>query len=153
MKISINCSLAQQTVTSCPTKSESWVMMSIASSKDVDKSLAFIEKALEIDPNSVYAYLTKGNIYLESGQIEDAIGVFRHASLLSRDISIYDGLVHSYLIINQTKEAFNLASTLFKSAPVPRTMGKIDFVKSSSFRIGSESLTRKTVRGNLSSST
>jgi hypothetical protein len=77
---------------------------------------------LDLDPINIHAGIIKASLLLESSRIEEAITSFRQVSLLSRDIAIYDGLVHAYLLLNQTKEAFNLASTLFKSAPVPRTM-------------------------------
>jgi hypothetical protein len=38
--------LAQQAVNTCPTKAESWIIMSLASQKDTNKSLVFIEKVI-----------------------------------------------------------------------------------------------------------
>jgi hypothetical protein len=36
--------LALQAISTCPTIAESWIIMSLASQKDTEKSLVFIEK-------------------------------------------------------------------------------------------------------------
>ena len=70
------------------------------------------------------SFLTRilGAVLLEQQHVSDAISHFRKAIFLSHDLNAYEGLAHCYLLQNQTKEAFELSSRLFRKYPVPRTM-------------------------------
>jgi outer membrane protein OmpA-like peptidoglycan-associated protein len=92
------------------------------SSRDYDKALNFVDKAIADDPSFTEAYLLKGDIFADEGRIPDAIEYYRLAAKSNPDFSpdLYFILAGHELSTGLYKEARSNFSRFLDYKNVPQ---------------------------------
>lgn len=127
-----------------PNSSECWSCMAINFERQnqFESAIKAIEKAITIQPDSVFAYFIKGTLLLDQKLYEEAISVFKNMHSISKDLIITCGLIQSLLFFNKEKEALievNLLSKLYPNHIVTNLMMGNVFFKNRKFKNARES--------------
>ena len=78
--------------------------------QNMEMAIRAVDKALELNPSFILAYLWKGHLLLMAQQHNKAILIYKQAKKISTDIRIYQGLVKAHLSIPQHfQDALNIA--------------------------------------------
>ncbi|KAH6563245.1 hypothetical protein BASA62_008671 [Batrachochytrium salamandrivorans] len=109
---------------------EPWVVAARYSQlkNNIDMAIAYTSKALILSPRHLAALHTRGDLFHQKGQYQDAIKNFRTAYSISRDIKTYEGLVHCYSMSHCGEEAAFLAKEAVTLMPsCPRALSLVAF--------------------------
>jgi len=104
-----------------PHRSETWSAISLIHNLKFPKqfkfTLAFIDKALRLNPTYWFGYVQKGWLYLRQSLHEKSVECFRNALRIEANVFSYTGLVKAKLSDDKSQEAVNLASECLKLFP------------------------------------
>ncbi|KAJ8330247.1 Anaphase promoting complex subunit 7, variant 2 [Batrachochytrium dendrobatidis] len=98
---------------------EPWVIIARYSqiNNHLGKALEYTKKAIMCNSRHLPAYHAQGNILINQGLYDEAIGVYRTAHRISRDIMTYEGLVHCYISSKRMSEAIMFAEEALRLMP------------------------------------
>ena len=88
---------------------------------DVDKALAFIERAIKADPRYALAYRVKGSVLLNNNQPDVAAIAYFQANNIDRDIQSYNGMIQSNLLLGKNRDAIHTARDALVAMPKSST--------------------------------
>jgi len=88
---------------------------------DVDKALAFIERAIKSDPKYALAYRVKGSVLLNNNQPDVAAIAYFQANSIDRDIQSYNGMIQSNLLLGKNRDAIHTARDALVAMPKSST--------------------------------
>jgi tetratricopeptide (TPR) repeat protein len=108
-----------------PSRPETWVVLALY--HEVwgrhDKSLMFVDKAIDLAPDHAFAHRLRGGILMAANKPSIAAVSFFRAIELQKDVGSYEGLVDAYIAINKTREAIAIAREAVTFSPRdPRTI-------------------------------
>mmetsp|Transcript_24135 Transcript_24135/g.29623 ORF Transcript_24135/g.29623 Transcript_24135/m.29623 type:complete len:619 (+) Transcript_24135:62-1918(+) len=100
-------------------RAEAWVCLALyhQTNGDNENAIAFIDKAISLDPRSSFAFRTRGSILLSENRPDQAAKAFFRANDINRDVANYEGMVDSFLMQEKFKEAICAAKDAISVAP------------------------------------
>ena len=118
--------LAEQTLKKYPKSAIAWIIKSTAVGVmgDMQKSLTYAQKAVELDPDNISAHINLGSILYTLGQFEKAIIEFETTLQLAKknplnsdqEILLLSSLADAYFANNQVPEAISTAEAALELA-------------------------------------
>ena len=98
---------------------EPWVAVALHTlmGGDAEQALVFAKKAASIAPQSVPVLRTQGMVETTLLNHEAAKGLYVRALAVSKDLSVYEGLVQAYLELGKPKEALMMAREAAQLVP------------------------------------
>jgi anaphase-promoting complex subunit 7 len=109
--------LASQLLELNDSRPEPWIVLALYHASDLDKALAFCDKAISINPQHANAHRVKGTLLLNQHLPDKAAASLFHANEITHDIASYEGLVECYLARQQYKEAICMAREAISLEP------------------------------------
>jgi anaphase-promoting complex subunit 7 len=88
---------------------------------DVEKALAFIERAIKADSRYALAYRVKGSVLLNNNQPDVAAIAYFQANSIDRDIQSYNGMIQANLILGKNRDAIHTARDALVAMPKSST--------------------------------
>eukprot|EP00947_MAST-08B_sp_MAST-8B-sp1_P002246 g2246.t1 len=88
-----------------------------ANSEHLERALGYADKAAALSPTSLSALRTRATILGTMQKHEEAKACYVKALAVSRDLSIYRGLVQSFLALSKPKEAMIMAREAVQLTP------------------------------------
>jgi len=104
--------LAHALLVTNPQAPEAWVALAVLSDRKGRPETAhgFLNKATELDPQHLQAHLLRGHLLATDRKPGPAVKAYRKAYHLSRDLSVYQGLVAAHLLNAQPLDASLMAN-------------------------------------------
>lgn len=98
---------------------ECWTCMAINFERQnqFESAVKAIEKAITIQPDSIFSYFIKGTLLLDQKMFEESVTVFKNIHSISKDIIISSILVQSLLYSHREKDALIEVKMLSKYYP------------------------------------
>eukprot|EP01038_Epipyxis_sp_PR26KG_P011855 gene11855-15861_t len=76
---------------------------------ETDKALAFMEKAIQIEPRCSAIFKLKGRILFAHDNFEQALIAYSQANSLDKDMASYIGIIQTQLALGKLKDAVNIS--------------------------------------------